>query len=74
MRGQARVREWDERGFARLESEELPDELIFCHFSAVEGDPRLRPGQLVEAEWIGPLVSDQDGCRFMAEHVRPLVG
>jgi hypothetical protein len=74
VKGRAWVKEWDERGFARLESVQLPGELIFCHFTAVdpEYDSRLSPGQLIDAEWIGPLVGDQDGCRFMAEYVRPL--
>jgi len=73
MLKRAWVSEWDEKGFARLESDEFPGERIFCHFSVVDAeDPRLAPGQAVEVEWSRPLKSEQDGCRFLALYVRPL--
>jgi cold shock protein len=69
--------EWwsDEEGWGALQdSEEMPGG-AFVHFSAIEmgGYKTLCAGQKVDARIEGPLPFDQDGYRYRATQVWPLM-
>lgn len=71
----ANVSEWhNEEGWGVLSSSDVPED-IWVHFSAVdmEGYKTLTPGERVDVEVEGPLPFDQDGYRFRAKRVIPLL-
>jgi CspA family cold shock protein len=63
-----------EEGWGVLRSTDVPED-IWAHFSSVdtEGYKSLTPGERVDVEVEGPLRFDQDGYRYRAKRVIPLL-
>ena len=64
----------NEEGWGVLRSSEVPED-IWAHFSSVdmEGYKSLTAGERVDVEVERPLPFDQDGYRYRAKRVIPLV-